>query len=123
MDLTLDCQLEQNVERVLLEVSTGKVHENSLSKKHLAGHAYLPAGSNVYEIKLMMFPRHTYFMRENRKSANHYTIFSKRQTEENETRLSNPVAFGRLSMRVKNFVEIYVPLLGRVLYLDLIPKN
>lgn len=123
MEMKLECALQCTPDRTVLEIFTGRRREDSIIGKRIVGHAYLPVGSDIYEIKLMMFPRHTYFMRKNRESIYRYTVFAKRFLQDGETKLTNPVGFGRLSLSLKNYVEIYFPLLGRLVFLDLIPKN
>ena len=113
----------QNQERTALEILTGRKKLGEIFGKRTAGYAYLPTGSDVYEIKLLMFPRHTYFLRRNRDSMQRYTAYARRVWENNQTSLSSPIGFGSISRDCENFIEIYFPLLGRVLFLDLIPKN
>lgn len=110
-------------EKTALEIMTGRKKLGKIFNKRTAGYAYLPVGSDVYEVKLMMFPRHTYFLKQNRDSMYRYTVYSKRVLENSQTKLSSPVGFGSLSRDCQNFIEIYFPLLGRVLFLDLYPKN
>lgn len=113
----------QTQERTALEILTGRKRLGEIFNKRTAGYAYLPVGSDIYELKLLMFPRHTYFLRRNRDSVHRYTVFAKRVYENEQTKLSNPIGFGSISRDCENFVEIYFPLLGRVLFLDLFPKN
>lgn len=110
-------------ERTALEIMTGNRRNGMLVRRRIAGHAYLPVGSDIYEIKLMMFPRHTYYMRQSRDSIYRYTVFATRYLENDQTKLLNPVGYGRLCVDLKNFVEIYFPLLGRLVFVDLIPRN
>ncbi len=112
-----------NPDRTVLEMLTGRRRGNEITSRRLVGHAYLPVGSDTYEIKLMMLPRHTYFMRQTRDSIHRYMVFAKRFMENGGTKLTNPVGFGRLDVDLKSYVQIYFPLLGRVVYLDLVPKN
>lgn len=109
--------------KTALEILTGRKKLGKIFNKRTAGYAYLPVGSDVYEVKLMMFPRHTYFLKQNRDSIHRYTVYSKRVWENSQTKLSSPIGFGSLSRDCQNFIEIYFPLLGRVLFLDLYPKN
>ena len=106
-----------------LELVTGRLRNGDLVYKRLVGHAYLPAGSDLYELKLMMLPRHTYFMKRNRDCIHRYTVYSKRFLENDQTRLLNPVGFGRMAEKITTYIEIYFPLLGRLVFLDMIPKN
>lgn len=123
METKLNHALQCEVDRTVLEIVTGRRRDDQILHKRLVGHAYLPVGADTYEIKLMMFPRHTYFMRRTRDSLYRYTVFAKRFLENGETKLTNPIGFGQLSTSLKNFVEIYFPILGRLVFLDLIPKN
>jgi hypothetical protein len=112
----------RDLERTVLQLFVGRKVGDEIKNRRLVGHAYLPVGSNVYEMKLMMLPRHTYFMRQNRDCNHRYTIFAKRYLEGEETKFLNPIGMGRLSSD-KTLVEIYFPLLGWIIVLDLIPKN
>jgi hypothetical protein len=112
----------RDLDRTVLEIFVGRKVGEEIKNRRLVGHAYLPVGSNIYEIKLMMLPRHTYFMRQNRECNHRYTVFAKRYLENGETKLLSPVGAGRLST-TKTLVEIYFPLLGRIVVLDLIPRN
>lgn len=123
MEMKLECALQLTPERTVLEILTGRRREDRIFHKRLVGHAYLPVGSDLYEIKLMMLPRHTYFMRQSRDSIYRYTVFAKRFLENGDTKLTNPVGFGQISVGLKNYVEIYFPLFGRLVFLDLVPKN
>ena len=114
---------QDGAERTALEILTGRKKLGKIFNKRTAGFAYLPTGSDVYEVKLLIFPRHTYFLKQNRHSDHAYTVYSKRAWENNQTRLSSPIGFGSLSRDCQNFIELYFPLLGRVLFLDLFPKN
>ena len=113
----------ESQERTILEVLTGRKKLGEIFNKRTAGYAYLPVGSDIYELKLLMFPRHTYFLRRNRDSVHRYTVYAKRFLENDQTKLSNPIGFGSISRDCENFIEVYFPLLGRVLFLDLFPKN
>lgn len=110
-------------DRTALEIVTGNRRNGQLFRRRIAGHAYLPVGSEIYEIKLMMFPRHTYYMRQSRDSIYRYTVYAKRFLENDRTKLLNPIGYGRLCVDLKNFVEIYFPLLGRLVFVDLVPRN
>ena len=123
MEMKLECSLQCSTERTVLELFTGRRREDHIVHKRIVGHAYMPVGSDIYEMKLMMLPRHTYFMRQSRDSIYRYTVFAKRFLENGETKLTNPVGFGQLSVDLKNYIEIYFPLFGRLVYLDLVPKN
>lgn len=109
--------------RTALEIVTGNRKHGQLIRRRIAGHAFLPVGTDIYEIKLMMFPRHTYYMRQSRDSIYRYTVYAKRFLENEQTKLLNPIGYGRLCSDLKNFVEIYFPLLGRLVFVDLIPRN
>ena len=123
METNLNYAIQSGVDRTALEIVTGRRRDDQILHKRLVGHAYLPVGADTYEIKLMMFPRHTYFMRQTRDSVYRYTVFAKRFLENNDTKLTNPVGYGRLASGLKNYVEIYFPILGRLVFLDLIPRN
>lgn len=123
VETTETSQFAPAPDRTVLEIVTGRKMTGEIMNRRLAGHAYLPGGSEIYELKLMMFPRQTYFMRQNKGSLYRYTVFAKRVWENDESRLSNAVGFAELSSNCRNYIEIYFPLLGRLIFLDLIPKN
>lgn len=123
VELQTSDTVAESTEKTALEILTGRKKLGKIFNKRTAGYAYLPVGSDIYEVKLMMFPRHTYFLKQNRDSIHRYTVYSKRVWENSQTKLSSPIGFGSLSRDCQNFIEIYFPLLGRVLFLDLYPKN
>jgi hypothetical protein len=106
-----------------LEIFSARKQENELLSKRTAGFAFLSEESDIYEIKLFMFPKHTYFLKRNYNSIDHYTVFSKRVLENNETKVLNPIGMGRLSKSVNGHIEVFFPLISAVVYIDLVPKN
>jgi len=95
-----------DAETTVLEIVTARKFEGSLSNWQIAGHAFLPKDSECYELKLMMFPRHSYFMRKNKNSQCYYTVFSKRIWEDNRAKYLNPVGYGRLPRDMKTQLEV-----------------
>ena len=123
--MLLNAELAPSFEenRTQLEITTGFKKDNELLKTRLVGHAYLPVGADTYEIKLMMLPKHTYYLHKNRDSIHLYTVFAKRVELGEEKKFLNPVGVGQLSKSLENYIELYFPLLGKVLFIDLIPRN
>lgn len=123
LELQMTSPVAEEMERTALEIVTGRKAAGKIVNRRIAGYAYLPADSEVYEVKILMFPRHTYFMKKNKDSVHCYTVYSKRKWDGGQTKLSSPIGYGSIPRDCQNFIEIYFPLLGRMVFLDLFPKN
>ncbi|MBI3294440.1 MAG: hypothetical protein HYZ71_06885 [Deltaproteobacteria bacterium] len=120
--MTVDTSTEL-VPQTAFELFSGRHRAGLLRGKRLVGNAYLSAGSDCYQLKLMMLPGNTYYMKRNREGVGCFTVYAGHVPTQDRTKYLSPVGYGRMLEKTKDFVEIYFPLFGRLVFLDIFPKN
>ena len=107
------------------EVVMGRVIEGTVVDPMLVGFAVQFEDESHYVIRFTMFPNNPYYLSKNRDSQTHYTAFAKQIKEPitNAIRFQNPVGSGRLPNDLKSHLEIYFPLLGTSVFMNLFPRS
>lgn len=88
--------------------------------KH-AGVSIFKEEDGIYKIHLNILPNVTYFMQKN-KSGSALTIFSRKVKTGTETKLLNPVGYGRILKDLKTHMQLHFEVLNTNLYMSLFPK-
>jgi hypothetical protein len=113
--------LPVSVKEIKYLLYTGLRNGQGIDHKLLAGAVYCCPESRVYRIKLMMFPRHTYYMQKNQSVHDHYTVFAKRANDQGRNRLYAPVGSAALDTSLQSYLEIKFPLLKASVFMSLYP--
>ncbi len=107
------------------EIVIGRVTDGALVNPLLAGFAVQYEGEAHYVIRFTMFPNNPYYLSKNRDSQTHYTAFAKvvKDPTTNAIRFQNPIGSGKLPPDLKSNLEIWFPLLGTSVFMNLFPRS
>ncbi|MBI2712753.1 MAG: hypothetical protein HYX41_07875 [Bdellovibrio sp.] len=107
------------------EIVLGRLLNGNIVKPLLVGFAVQFEGESHYVIRLTMFPNNPYYLCKDRDSHSHYTAFAKvvRDPESTSVRFLNPVGSGYLTPDLKSHLEIWFPLLGTSVFMNLFSKS
>ena len=116
---------EQKRPMAKYEVVMGRVIEGTVADPMLVGFAVQFEGEAHYVLRFTMFPNNPYYLSKNRDSQSHYTAFAKQVKDPvtNAIRFQNPVGSGRLPNDLKSHLELYFPLLGTNVFMNLFPRS
>lgn len=107
------------------EIVTGRVLDGTIVNPLLAGFAVQFENETHYVIRFTMFPNNPYYLCKNRDSQTHYTVFAKlvKDPITNRVRYQNPVGSGRLFPDLKSHLELWFPLLGNSVFMNLYSRS
>lgn len=105
------------------EIFIGERRGAEITGKSPVGRCFHHERDNHYVMKLMMFPRQTYYLVKNYKSPDRYTVFSKKLNSIGRPIFQNPVGSGKLSTEHPSYLELTFSVLGRQMYMSLFPAG
>ncbi len=102
------------------EVITAKKVTDKLVDPTAAGYSLLIDGNQYYLLKLFLFEKY-FFIVKNQSGQQDYTVYSSKFP--NEAKFLNPVGSARLRPELKGHLEIHIPLIGPSLFMSLYPSK
>lgn len=109
-------------ENTKFELFIGKEVQGKLEASKCVGSSLFQENEKHYTLRLMALPGITYYLVKNFESKDKYTLFARRQKDENGLRFSAPVGMARLKPELSSYLEIYIPVFKSKIYMSLFPK-
>lgn len=103
------------------EVVTAKKVSEKLADQTSAGYSLLIDGNNYYLLKLFLFEKYFFIVKNQSQQKQDYTVYSSKYP--NEPKFLNPVGTARLRPEMKDHLEIQIPLIGSSLFMSLYPSK
>lgn len=104
------------------ELFIGRESQGKIESPKCVGSAIYQEADRHYTVKLMALPGITYYLVKNYESNDKYTLYSRRQKDENGLYFNSPVGMARLKPELGSFLEMYIPVFRAKLYMSLFPK-
>ncbi|MBL7542572.1 MAG: hypothetical protein JNL11_02095 [Bdellovibrionaceae bacterium] len=108
----------QNHDALKFKLYCGNESKQDLKPGSTVGYSLLIDGNDYYLLKLFLFEKY-FFLVKNRNSNNNYTVFSTKGSENGTFR--NPVGWAELPSNNSANIEIFIPILGSPIRMNLFP--
>lgn len=83
----------------------GREIDGQIKNPQISGYGFQNQDADYLVIKLMLFPRETYYLYRNRDNAN-YTLYSKKIENGEKVQLQDPVGYGKWMNQDKIFIVL-----------------
>lgn len=103
------------------EVVTAKKISEKLIDQTSAGYSLLIEGNNYYLLKLYLFEKYFFIVKNQSQPKQEYTVYSSKYP--NQSKFLNPIGTARLRPELNDYLEIQIPLIDSSLFMSLYPSK
>ena len=115
--------MKSDYDRLVFPILIGKRQGGDLKQVKKVGRCILDRGNEFYRLKLLMFPRETYYIEKSPYNDCTFKVHSKMFFSRGKAGFVDQIGSGLLENSLKRYMRLSLNLVPFTLYMDLYPCN